>query len=107
MEHMESGGREWCWRAMVEERCELLRGMPLAWSFDYADERPSRPGPRPRTATKSLLTLLLQARGERSYDIFSRLLRERVIFLGGPVSLEGAREHSRSETRRENMRREG
>ncbi|KAL1413174.1 hypothetical protein Q8F55_000924 [Vanrija albida] len=25
------------------------------------------------------------ARGERSYDIFSRLLRERVIFLGGPV----------------------
>lgn len=30
--------------------------------------------------------LTSQARGERSYDIFSRLLRERVIFLGGPVS---------------------
>ncbi len=25
------------------------------------------------------------ARGERSYDIFSRLLKERVIFLVGPV----------------------
>ena len=26
-----------------------------------------------------------QGRGERSYDIFSRLLRERVIMLYGPV----------------------
>ena len=25
-------------------------------------------------------------RGERSYDIYSRLLRERVIFLVGPVN---------------------
>ena len=24
-------------------------------------------------------------RGERSYDIFSRLLKDRIIFLGGPV----------------------
>ena len=24
--------------------------------------------------------------GERSYDIFSRLLKERIIFLGGPVN---------------------
>jgi hypothetical protein len=29
-----------------------------------------------------------QGRGERSYDIFSRLLRERVIMLYGPVSPE-------------------
>ncbi len=28
-----------------------------------------------------------QGRGERSYDIFSRLLRERVIMLYGPVGL--------------------
>ena len=28
-----------------------------------------------------------QGRGERSYDIFSRLLRERVVMLYGPVSL--------------------
>src|ERR1035437_9485800 len=25
-------------------------------------------------------------RGERSYDIFSRLLKDRIVFLGGPVS---------------------
>jgi ATP-dependent Clp protease protease subunit len=25
-------------------------------------------------------------RGERSYDIFSRLLRDRIVFLGGPIS---------------------
>jgi len=29
-------------------------------------------------------------RGERSYDIYSRLLRDRIIFLGGPVSDESA-----------------
>lgn len=36
----------------------------------------------------SLVPIVVEqtARGERSYDIFSRLLRERVIFLGGPVS---------------------
>jgi ATP-dependent Clp protease protease subunit len=28
------------------------------------------------------------SRGERSYDIYSRLLRDRIIFLGGPVSDE-------------------
>lgn len=29
-------------------------------------------------------------RGERSYDIYSRLLRDRIIFLGGPVTDEAA-----------------
>lgn len=29
-------------------------------------------------------------RGERSYDIYSRLLRDRIIFLGGPVTDESA-----------------
>lgn len=24
-------------------------------------------------------------RGERSYDIYSRLLKDRIIFLGGPI----------------------
>ncbi len=28
--------------------------------------------------------------GERSYDIYSRLLRERIIFLGGPITDEAA-----------------
>jgi len=27
----------------------------------------------------------IQARGERSYDIYSRLLKERVVFVVGPV----------------------
>ncbi len=30
------------------------------------------------------------ARGERSYDIYSRLLKDRIIFLGGPVTDEVA-----------------
>ncbi|MDU2183763.1 MAG: ATP-dependent Clp protease proteolytic subunit, partial [Negativicoccus succinicivorans] len=25
------------------------------------------------------------ARGERSYDIYSRLLKDRIVFLGGPI----------------------
>lgn len=35
----------------------------------------------------SLVPIVVEqtARGERSYDIFSRLLRDRIIFLGGPV----------------------
>lgn len=38
-------------------------------------------------ANDEFLIIRLQGRGERSYDIFSRLLRERVIMLHGPVSL--------------------
>ena len=30
------------------------------------------------------------SRGERSFDIFSRLLRERIIFLGTPIDDMGA-----------------
>ena len=29
-------------------------------------------------------------RGERAYDIYSRLLKDRIIFLGGPVTDEAA-----------------
>lgn len=32
------------------------------------------------------ISYLTQGRGERSYDIFSRLLRERVVMLSGPAS---------------------
>jgi len=28
------------------------------------------------------------SRGERSFDIFSRLLKERIIFVSGPVHME-------------------
>jgi ATP-dependent Clp protease protease subunit len=30
------------------------------------------------------------AKGERAYDIYSRLLKDRIIFLGGPVTDEAA-----------------
>ena len=30
------------------------------------------------------------ARGERAYDIYSRLLKERLIFIGGPIEDEMA-----------------
>jgi len=37
--------------------------------------------------TNNLVPMVVEqsARGERAYDIFSRLLKDRVIFLGGPV----------------------
>ena len=39
------------------------------------------------TVTQSLVPMVVEqsARGERAYDIYSRLLKERVIFLVGPV----------------------
>lgn len=40
-----------------------------------------------RAQDPSYLASHTQGRGERSYDIFSRLLRERVIMLYGPVRL--------------------
>ncbi len=37
--------------------------------------------------TSNLVPMVVEqtARGERAYDIFSRLLKDRVIFLGGPI----------------------
>src|SRR5215468_9219342 len=60
-----------------------------------------RPGPRPRasktrtdmssrleTQMNMLVPIVVEqtARGERSFDIYSRLLKERIIFLVGPVN---------------------
>jgi len=43
------------------------------------------------TATQIIPTVIEQThRGERGWDIFSRLLRDRIIFLGGPVADEVA-----------------
>ncbi len=41
----------------------------------------------PLETTMDLVPMVVEqtARGERAYDIFSRLLRERIIFLNGPV----------------------
>ncbi|KAJ2052333.1 hypothetical protein IW146_005115 [Coemansia sp. RSA 922] len=40
------------------------------------------------TTTSSLIPIVIEqsARGERSFDIFSRLLKERIIMLNGPVN---------------------
>lgn len=44
------------------------------------------------TVASGLVPMVVEqtARGERAYDIFSRLLKERVIFLVGPVEDHGA-----------------
>jgi ATP-dependent Clp protease protease subunit len=43
--------------------------------------------PTPNPMTSNLVPMVVEqsSRGERAFDIFSRLLRERVIFLNGPV----------------------
>lgn len=50
-----------------------------------SDER--RGGLAPEIEASGLVPMVVEqsARGERAYDIFSRLLKERVIFLVGPV----------------------
>ncbi len=49
-------------------------------SYDYSKSAPS-------IINSGLVPIVVEqtARGERSYDIYSRLLKERVIFLVGPV----------------------
>ena len=47
----------------------------------------ARSGGDPRTLGSGLVPIVVEksGRGERSYDIFSRLLKDRVIFLAGPI----------------------
>ncbi|MCK4627356.1 MAG: ATP-dependent Clp protease proteolytic subunit [Sedimentisphaerales bacterium] len=44
------------------------------------------------TVNQNLVPIVIETtgRGERAYDIYSRLLRDRIIFLGGPVDDETA-----------------
>src|SRR5215475_10026017 len=44
-----------------------------------------RSGTRPRNIGLIPMVIEQSARGERAYDIYSRLLKERVVFLVGPV----------------------
>ena len=44
------------------------------------------------TLNQNLVPIVIEksGRGERAYDIFSRLLKDRIVFLGGPVDDEAA-----------------
>jgi ATP-dependent Clp protease protease subunit len=56
---------------------------PNGEPFFMSDPNHSLPGP----VAQGLIPMVVEqtARGERAYDIFSRLLKERVVFLVGPV----------------------
>jgi len=47
-------------------------------------------GAKPQASVLVPMVVEISARGERSYDIYSRLLKERVVFLIGPVADEVA-----------------
>ena len=55
----------------------------------YKDELMSKENPN---ISNQLVPMVVEQtpRGERAYDIYSRLLKERVIFLTGPVEDYGA-----------------
>src|SRR6476661_5582661 len=52
----------------------IMKGNPMSLKID-------------RTTTSNLVPMVVEqtARGERAFDIYSRLLKDRVIFLGGPL----------------------
>ncbi len=52
----------------------------------------SAPNPESGTDMSNLIPIVIEkeGRGERAYDIFSRLLRDRIIFVSGPVGDEMA-----------------
>jgi len=51
-----------------------------------------RPAHEPEHTMNTLVPMVVEqtGRGERAYDIYSRLLKERIIFLTGPVGDEVA-----------------
>ncbi|BEI83296.1 hypothetical protein CcaverHIS002_0311640 [Cutaneotrichosporon cavernicola] len=65
----------------------LRRAIPLQRSFGFSSGASGFGDDAFPVVRDALVPIVVEqtARGERSYDIFSRLLRERVIFLGGPV----------------------
>ena len=46
---------------------------------------PNRPAPAPQMSPLIPMVIEQTSRGERAFDIYSRLLNERIIFLGTPV----------------------
>lgn len=64
---------------VVEQTVHRPRELDPAWESGVSGPRHCRP----LTPTA---TFLPQGRGERAYDIYSRLLRERIVCVMGPVS---------------------
>ena len=60
--------------------------MTLLWIRDDYKEAFNRAASAPRAANFVPMVVEQSGRGERSYDIFSRMLAERVVFLNGPVT---------------------
>ena len=55
-------------------------------SFDIRDWHANPERHSPQNLGMVPMVIEQSGRGERAYDIYSRLLRERVIFLVGPVN---------------------
>ncbi|KAK4754519.1 hypothetical protein SAY87_002623 [Trapa incisa] len=69
----------------------LLRGLTVASRLVSAGAKGSRcslPLPSAHSRHYSLIPMVIEhsSRGERAYDIFSRLLKERIICINGPIS---------------------
>lgn len=85
--------RVWpCSGACTRRRPGLSRSFPSWWSRRYSGRRRTGLGAwAGGTAALTLTSIfLLQGRGERAYDIYSRLLRERIVCVMGPVSTQHA-----------------
>jgi ATP-dependent Clp protease protease subunit len=66
----------------------LLRtNLPLPFRIIAVNQREGFPMANPVETALNLVPMVVEQtnRGERAYDIFSRLLKERIIFLTGPV----------------------
>ena len=59
----------------------------MADSFSHSEPRPeSAPDSRPRALSYVPIVVEQSGRGERAFDIYSRLLRDRIVFLTGEIN---------------------
>src|SRR5262245_55283981 len=57
----------------------------MAAASEWPPEHPNERGPVMSIANLVPVVIEQSSRGERSFDIFSRLLRERIVFINGPI----------------------
>jgi len=74
---------------MSTKRPNLITG-PTSMAPIHASSQTPRAGDKDPQMSSYLVPIVIEktSRGERAYDIYSRLLKDRIIFLGGPVSDE-------------------